>query len=265
MLPDWLGVGSIDELIEHLYPQDERESANYAEVRRRCTLRASALLFSPDMKAVWAALVKKRDAGAKVDIPKFFWVAMNVELLFNPTPELGNPDIQKRYSRIWKLALELRSELRAFSDEVGFSPYSDMQRTIIALSRATPQDCEPEEFDLAYAHMAQEVQYPHHGFDNGGFEKALNVLAETSRIVSQKRQSRNRISKASNRRRNEIALALSMSAKDSLGSYFDEIVATTTNVILDLVEDGEAITGDDVKKLRVAKNETPKGKKNHSP
>ena len=253
MVPDWLGNGSIGELIAHLYPQDECEPELYATVRDRLATRANALLFSPSMGAVWEALVKKREAGSAVDIPEFFWGAMNVELMFNSTSESGNPKILKRYLRIAKLTAELQSELRALSDEVGCSPYLDMQRTIIELSRATPQDCESGEFDLAYAYMAQEVQYRHHGFDNGGFEKALSVLAEASRIVGNKRQSRNRISKTSNRPRNEIALALSKSAQDSLGSYFDEIVATTTNAILDLVEDGEAITGDDVKKLRKAK------------
>lgn len=259
MLPNWLGYGSLDEWFDARYPRDQGDPPEYEQIRKRLKERAERLLFSLEMINVWGSL-EDSDTGRHPDLYKFFWVAMNVELSFEPSPEPPNSEIKPRYTRIGKLASDLRSELRAFADEVGFSPYADMQQALMSrarsgMSRARSGDDKPDDIDLAYVLLAQEVNYPHHGFNDGRFEKALNVLAEASRVMGKKRASRNRIRKSNspNRMRNEIALSMSKAAVAYFGSPRDEDVASTVNAILNLVEDGEAITGDDVKKLRTAK------------
>jgi hypothetical protein len=250
--PDWLGGSPISELLDGYYQLDQGEPSEYAMIRNLLETRAERLLFSLEMIEAWKSLDDaKALRGKQPNRPKFFWAAMNVELLINTTPEPSNSEIKTRYARIAELAAQLRTELRSFQEKIGFPIYEDATRMILARARMNAGE-EPDEFDLTYAFFAQEIQYPHHGFNDGRFENALSVLAEASRIVSNHRLSRNRITKAnsSNRLRNEIALAMSKAAQDYLGSYRDDIVATTVNAILDLVEDGEAITGDSVKKLR---------------
>lgn len=265
-LPDWLGDGSIDELIDRFYHHDHSESIKNAGIRKRLKSRADRLL-SLEMATAWKSLEEAVTRGVgQPNLAMFFWAAMNVELLIELTPEPSNPKIKKRYNRIAVLADQLVVELHTFSNTIGVNHYSDLAKILTSIARAN-SDKEPNEFDLACSHIAQEIQNPHNGFDNGRFEKALDILAQASRIASSGRQSRNRIAKTNspNRLRNEMALALSGAAIDHLGGCFDEIVATTVNAILNLVEDGEAITGDSVKKLRTAFEKKKTGKKTKPP
>lgn len=251
-LPDWLGASSIDELANGLYPADTSDPGAEHPARKLLQARAERLLLSHEMARVWVSLEGKVTPTEEQPIPLFqyFWVAMNAELLISLAPEPSNSEIKKRYLRLAGLASNLADELQSFASEAGFSPYADVARTVAMVARH--QKGEPDSLDLACARVGHELQYRHLGFDNGHFLHAVQVLAEGCLIAGTHRQSRNAITKADSnaRMRNEIALVMIRAAHDYLGGPNDESVACTVNAILDLVEDGEAMTGDSVKKLR---------------
>lgn len=248
-LPGWVGASSIDELMEGLYPLDANSLGPEDKTRMLLRERARRLLLSYEMIGVWSSLKASFPAtdGRENPLFNYFWVAMNAELTVSLTPEPSNSLIQARHSKISNQANNLAKELQEFAHSVGLSVSDDAAKTAAGIARANPEKA-PSDFELTCARVAHELQ--HQYFNNGHFLHALQVLSEGCFIASESRNSLNVVKKNNdNRLRNEIALVMNKAALSCFGKPRHDDVAKTVNAIMDLVEDGEAMTGKNVKDL----------------
>lgn len=248
-LPDWVGASSIDELVEGLYPSDANSPGSEDKARKLLRDRAERLLLSYEMIGVWSSLKASFPAtnGRENPIFNYFFVAMNAELTVSLTPEPSNSRIQAQHLKIANQANDLAKELQEFAYSVGLSVSDDAAKTAATIARANPEKA-PDDFELTCARVAHELQHPY--FNNGHFLHALQVLSEGCRIASDNRKSLNVVKKNNdNWLNNNIALVLCDAARKYLGGPRYDVVAKTMNAIMDLVEDGEAMTSDSVKKL----------------